>query len=74
MLCGQNLDDEVGVIDPLLAGGLGCGHEMGVDIGPPLGSGPADNFAHHHKGPGGQLAAVVVGRDVGITHEVQLFQ
>jgi hypothetical protein len=71
MLGGDDVDDEVGVIDSLLMGGLGGGHEMCVDLGSPLGSRPADDLAHHHQGAGGQLTAVVVGRDVGIAHETQ---
>jgi len=71
MLSSQHFDDEVGVIDTLLVGGLGCGHEVSVDLSPPLGSSPSNNLAHHHKCSGSQLSAVVVSRDVGITHEVQ---
>ena len=71
MASGQDIDDEVCVIDSLFVRGLGCGHEMGVDLGTALGSGSTYDLTHHHKGAGGQLAAVIVGRNVGIIQEMQ---
>ena len=67
----QGLDDEVGVVDPLFVGGLGGGHEVGVDFGSAFGSGAADDLAHHDECAGGQFSAVVMGRNIGIAHEVQ---
>lgn len=71
MLCGEHIDDEFTVIDPLLVCGLRCGHEVGLDLGTAFGSSAADDLAHYHQCSCGQLAVVVVRRDVGIAHELQ---
>jgi hypothetical protein len=71
IICGQRLDDEVTMVDALLVRGLGCGHEMGMDLGSPFRSGATDHLSHHYQSTRREFSIVIVSRKLGVAHEMQ---
>ena len=45
LLSGEEIEDEVGVVDSLFMSGLRSGHEVGVDFGTAFGSCPPDDLS-----------------------------
>jgi hypothetical protein len=71
MICGERFDDEIAMVDTLFTRRLGCGHEVGVDLGSSVGSRTEDDLPKENQGADGKLSAIVVRWYFRVAHEVK---